>query len=193
MFELKCREDLPKILNQINAKIGVELGVLQGDFSKAILEEWKGDKLYLIDYWRQDPGMVDANNGDHNQQLNNMAQTFMNTYFFFGRCCIIKETSVEAAKLFQDESLNFIFIDAAHDFFHVTQDLEIWLPKIKKGGVMFGHDYVSGIWNQGESSICTNFEVKEAVDKFFKKLEIKVHNTQQYNPEEINPTWWIIK
>ena len=40
---IKRREELPYLLNSLNAKIGVELGVCQGEFSKILLERWNGD------------------------------------------------------------------------------------------------------------------------------------------------------
>ena len=49
--------------------------------------------------------------------------------------------SVEAAKEFADESLDFIYIDATHTFEAVSQDLLAWWPKLKPGGLMAGHDY----------------------------------------------------
>lgn len=48
--------------------------------------------------------------------------------------------SPEAAKLFDDESIDFCFIDGAHDFKSVRCDVSVWLPKIRHGGVLAGHD-----------------------------------------------------
>jgi predicted O-methyltransferase YrrM len=49
--------------------------------------------------------------------------------------------SVDAAKEFAHESLDFIYIDATHTFEAVSQDLLAWWPKLKPGGLMAGHDY----------------------------------------------------
>ena len=53
----------------------------------------------------------------------------------------IKSTSSEAATLFENESLDFAYIDAAHDYENVKKDILAWLPKVKKGGAIGGHDY----------------------------------------------------
>lgn len=53
----------------------------------------------------------------------------------------LKMTSVEASKLFDDESLDFIFIDANHSFESVCEDIDSWLPKLKYGCMISGHDY----------------------------------------------------
>jgi len=50
-------------------------------------------------------------------------------------------TSVQAAKYFVDGSVDFVFIDADHSYEHVKEDIEIWLPKLRKaGGIIAGHD-----------------------------------------------------
>ena len=50
-------------------------------------------------------------------------------------------SSVEGAKMYHDGSLDFVFIDAAHDYDNVLLDLRSWWPKIKMGGVLAGDDY----------------------------------------------------
>lgn len=52
----------------------------------------------------------------------------------------IRKTSVEAAKDFQDGSLDAVYIDAEHDIDNVRADIRAWRPKIKKGGCLCGHD-----------------------------------------------------
>jgi len=54
---------------------------------------------------------------------------------------IIKDYSFNVVSEFEDESLDFVFIDGAHEFKSVTKDISDWLPKVKKGGVLGGHDY----------------------------------------------------
>lgn len=57
----------------------------------------------------------------------------------------IKSISWEGASLYDDKSLDFIFIDAAHDYESVKKDLIAWIPKLKPNGVIAGHDYTSHI------------------------------------------------
>jgi hypothetical protein len=76
----------------------------------------------------------------------------------------IRKPSLEAVQLYADNSLDFVFIDAAHDYENVTKDVEAWFPKvITNKGIIAGHDYSWGP------------EVKRAVDDFFtpKGLAVK--------------------
>lgn len=54
---------------------------------------------------------------------------------------ILEMTSVEASKLFESNSLDVVFIDAAHDYENVVLDIQAWHPKLKSNGILIGHDY----------------------------------------------------
>lgn len=75
----------------------------------------------------------------------------------------IRKTSKEAALLYPDESLDIVFIDADHSYESVVQDIELWLPKVKIGGILAGHDYGNG-YHPG---------VKQAVDEKLNHIHIK--------------------
>lgn len=53
----------------------------------------------------------------------------------------IRLPSVGAAYLYPDNSLDFVFLDAAHDYLNVRADILAWLPKVKPGSVLAGDDY----------------------------------------------------
>jgi predicted O-methyltransferase YrrM len=53
----------------------------------------------------------------------------------------VRSKSTDAAKLYTDKSLNFVFIDACHEYECVKEDIQSWLPKIAPGGIIAGHDY----------------------------------------------------
>jgi predicted O-methyltransferase YrrM len=78
------------------------------------------------------------------------------------RAVIMRMTSLRAAQLIADESLDFVYIDALHDYVSTLQDIEAWWPKLKSGGLMAGHDYLHSITFYGDNVIT----VAPAVQKF---------------------------
>lgn len=76
---------------------------------------------------------------------------------------VIKSDSVEASFLYEDNSIDFLFVDGSHEYEDVKKDLIVWFPKVKKGGVMAGHDY-TGDWKS----------VRKAVDEFGFENNLKV-------------------
>eukprot|EP00741_Cyanophora_paradoxa_P009025 tig00001437_g8738.t1 len=126
----------------------------------------EGQKLYLVDPWthQDDTLYVDAANKDDSKQ-NEIYNAAMARMARFGtRVAAVRKFSVEAAKQFEDGSLDFVYVDGRHDRAGVDEDLAAWYPKLKKGGLFAGHDYVDGLVDAGE------FGVRSAVDAFAQKL-----------------------
>lgn len=71
--------------------------------------------------------------------------------------------STDAAPTVKDGSLDLIFIDADHSFESVTSDITSWLPKVRKGGMITGHDYMNP----------AHRDVEKAVDSFFGKEKVE--------------------
>jgi len=64
--------------------------------------------------------------------------------------------STQGADLFQDNSLDFVYIDANHAYDYVVEDMEKWYPKVKNGGYLIGHDYLDIDWNNNEFKLLDN-------------------------------------
>jgi predicted O-methyltransferase YrrM len=58
----------------------------------------------------------------------------------------LRHRSCDAARAFTDGTLDAVFIDACHDYASVARDIELWLPKVIKGGIIAGHDYSEANW-----------------------------------------------
>ena len=84
---------------------------------------------------------------------------------------VIKEFSKGASQLFPDEYFDLVYIDANHTYQGVSADLEIWLPKVKRGGLLAGHDYFiydnARPWTQF-------FGIVPAVNEFVKKHDFTI-------------------
>ena len=90
---------------------------------------------------------------------------------------IFKESNVGCNDV--ESNLDLVYIDAIHDYFNVIRDIECWFPKIRKGGILCGHDF----YHEG---------VRKAVlDKFNFKLEIPYAQRVNWGTE--GSDWWIVK
>ena len=58
----------------------------------------------------------------------------------------VRLPSVDAAKTYANNSLDFVFIDADHEYESVKEDIKAWFPKVKVGGILAGHDYAGPWW-----------------------------------------------
>lgn len=153
---MKTRNDFPELLNAQGLKgIGVELGVQKAEYSEHILKNWNGRELVLIDIWRELPrdSYNDVANVAQEGQKHNLSIAFDKIYPFGERATIIRAPGERAVALFEDNSLDFVYIDANHRYDAVRKDLGMWYHKVKKGGYLCGHDY-------------PYHEVKRAVDEF---------------------------
>lgn len=86
----------------------------------------------------------------------------------------MRMTSMEAVELYEDESLDFVFIDGNHEYEYVNEDIQKWLPKIKSGGVLAGHDYSSepvslAVENNGLGNLV---EMKDECWVHYKPIEL---------------------
>ncbi len=85
---------------------------------------------------------------------------------------LIKGYSLDVVKNYEDESLDFVFIDGSHDYDDVKDDILAWLPKVKKTGIIGGHDY-----GKKDDNACG---VQQAVDEIFGKENITVHESTSW-------------
>jgi hypothetical protein len=179
---------------------GAEIGTFKGEFSKQILQNWKGT-LYMIDVWRPlGEEYLDASN--HAEHTTAYSDTMNNISGYEDRGVMIRATSGIAADIFDRESLDFVYIDANHAYDFVVEDIKLWYPKVKSGGYLCGHDYINLDWyndpnfaeNKKDKHIWNGnfyhgvFGVNPAVDEFCTK-----HNYQLKVTSEWFGTWIINK
>jgi hypothetical protein len=179
------RDELIKILKPSGK--GIEIGVQQGVFAKHILENCTNLELYLLDCWQnqKDSEYHDIANVDNQRQAEFMKNTISNVSNFFHNVKIIKGYSDQCVNFFEDNFFDFIYIDANHSYEAMKNDINKWFPKIKKGGLFAGHDYLDA--PNHEFGV---FGVKSAVDEFALQNNLKVYPTQE--PHDFK-SWFIIR
>lgn len=121
----------------------VEVGCWKGRsaafMAVEIVNSGKQIKFDCVDCWT---GLNSKSERDPDVVNNRLYETFCNNMKpVEGHYTAVRALSIEAAKNYQDNSLDFVFIDASHDTKSVIEDINSWLPKIKSGGYIAGHDY----------------------------------------------------
>ena len=124
------------IQNFVQDGIGVEIGVNEGQLSYHLLKNTAIRHLYLIDPWItwkgwSSQGVLDKRYDFCNVELRKI---------FPNRVTTIRKPSQEADTDIPN-NLDFVFIDGNHGYEYVKKDLELWVPKVKSGGLVAGHDW----------------------------------------------------
>ena len=157
--------------------VGAEIGVDTGKTCKALFEQLPGLFLFLVDRWIETPAGDSYFQGA--RKLCHEPQSYFDKAFAKVkqivkpyRYKILKEDSVSAAEHVQGGTLDFCFIDGDHSYEGTKRDIEAWLPKVKDGGWLCGHDYD----NQN-----TIGDVKKAIDEAFgNEIELSYNTTWFY-------------
>jgi hypothetical protein len=197
------REELVvKELNQRNYKTGVEIGTFKGYFAQHILRNWNGT-LYMVDVWRELEKKEYTDISNRTTEDNVWFEAMKAIDGFEDRALMLRMKSNQASKLFADDSLDFIYIDANHKYDAVKEDIELWWPKLKSGGMLAGHDYLKLDWSttpKAENGMDVHiydaptshyvglFGVNPAVDEFAKNKQYEVFQTDEWYG-----TWYLFK
>jgi hypothetical protein len=129
---------LAEIIKKHGLKNGVEIGAKAGENIAHVLMLCPEFHFAGVDCW--DPNYK-YQTWSKKQQLSNEFRFDNVVKAFPGHIRKIKMWSASASALFPDGSLDLIFIDGSHDFEAVQYDITLWLPKLRKGGFITGHDY----------------------------------------------------
>lgn len=165
----------------------VEIGVHRGEFSMRFLRHLRHlrnstqglPRYFLVDIWHYIS--VESSHsgkmafGDGAQRLH-LKSTFRNLARFWRQVSILQLTSREAAALFGDDVLGFVYIDARHDYCAVWEDLLLYWPKMTPGGVLAGDDYHEKVlWPRCENGTWAEGGVKQAVRAFAKQFGLPLY------------------
>lgn len=186
---IKKREDVVNLIQSLeNPKI-CEVGVRTGGYFDFLLQD-NVSEAHGVDIWRSTDSTGQNDNLYDQNTLDNQYNEVFTKYRHDNRVRLIREFSVNAARFFPDEYFDFIYIDADHTYDAVKEDLRAWYPKVKKGGILSGHDYISAEMTMklGHS---VPFGVIEAVSEF--KAENNIDENNFHITEELYATYYITK
>lgn len=181
---IKDRYEFPKLIDERHYKYLVEVGAARCGFANFLLTNAKSiEKYYAIDPWSQIAG-------DYKCSIESAKE---NLKEHIDKVEFLQMTSMEALHRFEDESVDFIYIDALHTYDEVMEDMACWWKKLKVGGVMGGHDYCH--YQPG---------VIKAVNEFVENNKLALNITGVKFPGEFadadyggmegdSESWWIVK
>ncbi len=146
-------EVVSDLLQNRRHETGAEIGVKEGRTSGYLLNHLPDLRtLYCVDPWRYYPEYESDRNpkaksspyGEWPSQaaLDQAYNRFCRRIEAFAdHVVVLRMMSREAAPEVPDDSLDFVFIDANHAYEFVREDILLWTPKVKPGGIVIGHDY----------------------------------------------------
>jgi methyltransferase family protein len=158
-----------------NGAVFVEVGAYLGRSSlylaSRIQASGKRIRVYVVDLWdgwlyddyREDSS--EAPGDEKGPEWEDVFWRFIRNVRHAGVEDVIyplKMPSEQAASLFEDGTLDFVFLDADHSYEAVRRDVEAWFPKVKRRGVLGGHDYLHPDFPG----------VRRAADEFFREQEL---------------------
>ncbi len=156
-------ETLGEFIKKNNYKSFAEIGVWSGDTSKYLLKHCKLDRVVCVDYYPSP--YFDMGNETEVCKARKKAEELMK----HPKVNFLEMKSEEASKRVEDSSIDLVYIDTVHSYETTLQDINLWLPKVKAGGILCGHNYQLE-W----------FGVVEAVRKKFKEYKLTD-----------NTIWWV--
>lgn len=131
------RTTLARLWGMAGYKVGCEIGVFRGGFSKVILDAIPGVRLHCIDPWEV---YHDSHFTASGQARNYRIATEVLAPYG-DRVQIHRQYSQSMHTEFKDGELDFLFIDGMHTFDGCALDLIYYCPKVRKGGMIAVHDY----------------------------------------------------
>lgn len=156
-----------KVENLTMAEIGCYTGDSTYQFAKRFkfvncIDPWKNhyDDEHDDSSYKYDMTIIESQFDDYLKEFENKIKKY-------------KMTSIEASQLFDNNSLDLVYIDGNHQKEFVKEDISLWMPKVKKGGWLAGHDYGSK----------HHVDIKPLIDSIFNKHQLYT----------FNDTSWLIK
>lgn len=183
------RLDIIRWLRELDFQRGAEIGVYIGEFTHLLLRGNPQLMLYAVDAWEEHDEYNELGGMDFDD-LYARAHRRLAEEIRKKRCVMIRKYSMDALEDVEDESLDFVYIDANHVAPFVQQDIEGWAKKVRKGGIVSGHDYIS------QKSI--DYDIIRATNEYTKKHGHKlfVLGSKEVKPRVVRErirSWMFIK
>lgn len=138
------RAALPSLFADLQFTRGAEIGVWKGAYTAAFCEANPALHMLAVDPWQAYPGWLDTKNAmppEQGQRVIDDARSIAVARLAPLNCTVAQAFSADAVRRVGNGSLDFVYIDGNHVEAAVYEDLTLWSPKVRRGGVIAGHDY----------------------------------------------------
>jgi predicted O-methyltransferase YrrM len=152
---------LASLMNEQGYKSFVEVGCKSGRTTGFILKNVPDSTVIAIDPWMSQDATHDPTKETYKEwDFSKIeAEFWANVGENKDRCAMWRMTSEEAATIHKSDA-DIVFIDALHDYEHVKQDIELWWPKVRSGGILAGHDF-NHKWPGVERAVAESFNLMQ--------------------------------
>tara|TARA_Y100000034_G_scaffold136839_1_gene216252 strand:- start:1989 stop:2957 length:969 start_codon:yes stop_codon:yes gene_type:complete len=143
MVDMKAVKSRVDMLNMFpKGSVGLEIGTYRGTYAKYIADIVEPKMLHLVDPWEhQDSDKWEDNKRNYDQnKFNGIFGDVQKIFTDYDNVTIHRLYSDEAVYEFDDEYFDWIYIDGCHMYECVKADMTAYFPKVKKGGLIAGHD-----------------------------------------------------
>ena len=133
------RRDLARLFAEMGFRVGAEIGVWEGAYSIELCQANPALHLICVDPWVSYDTWVDRKNRPKHDmnRIYERARNVLQPY----HCDIRRGFSADVVQTIPDGSLDFVYIDGNHNYHAIAEDLRVWVPKVRSGGIVSGHDY----------------------------------------------------
>ena len=183
------RHNMYELFAELGYTIGCEVGLFRGRNARTMFRSIPGLKLYGIEAYAAQPYSTRHKNEPRYDRNRMMALSRLKDR----NITIIENFSEEAVQEIPYDSLDFVYIDADHSYDYVMTDIILWSRRVRKGGIVSGHDYI------GPKDYRHKFDinVKEAVDDYIAIHKIDpwylTDRTNAINKSDKCPSWFFVK
>jgi len=173
------RKDLAKLFNTLGYKLGAEVGVSKGRYSRILFNNIEDLKLFCVDPWKSYDGLEKITSQERMNEIYNDCLARLKGY----NVEYMRMTTVEAIKHIPDGSLDFVYIDGGHQFDSSMLDIISWSPKVRDGGIVSGRNY-HPFYRSGAMS---------AVNVYTRAHRINEWYVTSHRGSDPYPTWFWVK
>lgn len=138
---------IKRLLDLVQAKKVIEIGSWVGESTSIIADHIKPGMVYSVDWFKGNEG-TDLSKLADSQDIYKIFKSNIEELGLEKYVQTFVMESTEAAKFFSDNFADLVFIDATHNYLDVKKDIAAWLPKVRDGGIICGHDCESKEWDE---------------------------------------------